>query len=149
MDPNPAWDKKLDSYLVPETLPRTKLLVMILNHWWTFFSNSRSDITNIVNWSLNDDFSTAYQNISKLKIFKGLALQVERLTYSLSLVQNEYVTAVTVPEWFIPHPYRYPTFFNVPDPISLVLNYGSQKHGLKSFGKFIVLNLQCYYHQCL
>lgn len=35
----------------------------------------RSDITNIVNWSLNDDFSTAYQNISKLKIFKGLALQ--------------------------------------------------------------------------
>jgi len=35
----------------------------------------RSDITNIVNWSLNDDFSTAYNNISNLKTLKGLSLQ--------------------------------------------------------------------------
>jgi len=35
----------------------------------------RSDITNIVNWSLNEDFSTAYKNIQKLKTLKGLSLQ--------------------------------------------------------------------------
>jgi len=35
----------------------------------------RSDITNIVNWSLNEDFSTAYKNIQELKTLKGLSLQ--------------------------------------------------------------------------
>jgi len=35
----------------------------------------KSDIENIVKWSLNDDFSTAYSNISNLKILKGLSLQ--------------------------------------------------------------------------
>merc|ERR1719481_608445 len=35
----------------------------------------RSDITNIVNWSLNEDFSTAYSNIDKLRTLKGLSLQ--------------------------------------------------------------------------
>lgn len=35
----------------------------------------RSDISSIVNWMLNDDFTTAYNNISKMKCIKGLALQ--------------------------------------------------------------------------
>lgn len=35
----------------------------------------KSDIENVVKWSLNDDFSTAYSNISNLKILKGLSLQ--------------------------------------------------------------------------
>jgi len=34
----------------------------------------RSDITNIVNWSLNEDFSSAYKNIQELKTYKGLSL---------------------------------------------------------------------------
>lgn len=34
-----------------------------------------ADIANIVHWMLNDSFSTAYQNIMKLKTLKGLALQ--------------------------------------------------------------------------
>jgi len=32
------------------------------------------DITNIVNWALNDDFSIAYNNIQDLKTVKGLSL---------------------------------------------------------------------------
>ena len=35
----------------------------------------KSDITNIVNWSLNEDFSTAYKNIQEVKTLKGLSLQ--------------------------------------------------------------------------
>jgi len=35
----------------------------------------RSDITNIVNWSLNEDFSTAFKNIQEVKTLKGLSLQ--------------------------------------------------------------------------
>jgi len=35
----------------------------------------RSDIANIVEWMLNEDFSTAYNNIMKIKTLKGLALQ--------------------------------------------------------------------------
>ncbi|XP_078682041.1 replication factor C subunit 5-like [Branchiostoma floridae x Branchiostoma belcheri] len=35
----------------------------------------RSDIANIVNWMLNEDFTTAYNNIFQLKTLKGLALQ--------------------------------------------------------------------------
>ena len=35
----------------------------------------RSDITSIVNWMLNEDFGTAYTNIQKLKVLKGLAMQ--------------------------------------------------------------------------
>jgi len=35
----------------------------------------RSDITNIANWALNEDFSTAYSQVSKLKTSKGLSLQ--------------------------------------------------------------------------
>jgi len=35
----------------------------------------RSDITNIVNWALNEDFSTAFSNIQQLKTEKGLSLQ--------------------------------------------------------------------------
>jgi len=35
----------------------------------------KSDIENIVNWALNDDFSSAYTNINKLKTLKGLSLQ--------------------------------------------------------------------------
>jgi len=35
----------------------------------------RSDITNIVNWALNEDFSTAFSNILQLKTEKGLSLQ--------------------------------------------------------------------------
>ena len=31
----------------------------------------RSDITNIVNWALNEDFSTAFSNILQLKTEKG------------------------------------------------------------------------------
>ena len=36
----------------------------------------KSDIANIVNWMLNDSFSDAYNKIQKLKILKGLSLQV-------------------------------------------------------------------------
>ena len=32
------------------------------------------DITNIVNWALNEDFSVAYTNIQDLKAVKGLSL---------------------------------------------------------------------------
>jgi len=35
----------------------------------------RSDITNIVNWALNEDFSTAFRNIQDLKTGRGLSLQ--------------------------------------------------------------------------
>ncbi|XP_054628434.1 replication factor C subunit 5 [Dunckerocampus dactyliophorus] len=35
----------------------------------------RSDIANILDWSLNKDFNTAYQQILELKTLKGLALQ--------------------------------------------------------------------------
>ncbi|XP_031556560.1 replication factor C subunit 5-like [Actinia tenebrosa] len=35
----------------------------------------RSDISKIVEWMLNEDFATAYNNIMKLKTLKGLALQ--------------------------------------------------------------------------
>ena len=35
----------------------------------------RSDITNIINWMLNEDFRTAFNNIQNLKVNKGLALQ--------------------------------------------------------------------------
>ncbi|XP_052074255.1 replication factor C subunit 5-like isoform X1 [Mytilus californianus] len=35
----------------------------------------RRDIENIVNWVLNENFTTAYRNISDLKTKKGLALQ--------------------------------------------------------------------------
>jgi len=35
----------------------------------------KSDIENVVNWALNDDFSTAYSNINQLKTLKGLSLQ--------------------------------------------------------------------------
>ncbi|XP_051925029.1 replication factor C subunit 5 [Hippocampus zosterae] len=35
----------------------------------------RSDIANILDWSLNKDFSTAYKQILELKTLKGLALQ--------------------------------------------------------------------------
>ncbi|KAH0625431.1 hypothetical protein JD844_014937 [Phrynosoma platyrhinos] len=34
----------------------------------------RSDIANILNWMLNQDFTTAYHNIMELKTLKGLAL---------------------------------------------------------------------------
>jgi replication factor C subunit 3/5 len=33
------------------------------------------DITQIVEWMLNDNFSTAYKKIAELKIEQGLALQ--------------------------------------------------------------------------
>ena len=35
----------------------------------------RRDIENIVNWMMNDDFTTAYNNIMNLKNAKGLALE--------------------------------------------------------------------------
>ncbi|XP_046363718.2 replication factor C subunit 5-like [Haliotis rufescens] len=35
----------------------------------------RRDIENIVNWVLNENFTSAYNNISHLKVAKGLALQ--------------------------------------------------------------------------
>nr|XP_002739068.1 PREDICTED: replication factor C subunit 5-like [Saccoglossus kowalevskii] len=35
----------------------------------------KEDISNIVNWMLNEDFTTAYNNILDLKTLKGLALQ--------------------------------------------------------------------------
>jgi len=35
----------------------------------------RSDITNIANWALNEDFTTAYNQVNKLKTLKGLSLQ--------------------------------------------------------------------------
>ena len=34
----------------------------------------RSDITNIVNWMLNESFSIAHKNILHLKTLKGLSL---------------------------------------------------------------------------
>ncbi|NXK94549.1 RFC5 factor, partial [Formicarius rufipectus] len=35
----------------------------------------KSDIANILDWMLNEDFSTAYRKITELKTLKGLALQ--------------------------------------------------------------------------
>ncbi|XP_010158465.1 PREDICTED: replication factor C subunit 5, partial [Eurypyga helias] len=35
----------------------------------------KSDIANILDWMLNQDFSTAYRSILELKTLKGLALQ--------------------------------------------------------------------------
>ncbi|RXG59986.1 Replication factor C subunit 5 [Armadillidium vulgare] len=35
----------------------------------------RSDIKNILNWMLNENITTSFKNISKLKTLKGLALQ--------------------------------------------------------------------------
>lgn len=35
----------------------------------------RSDITNIINWMLNEQFDIAYKNVSELKTAKGFALQ--------------------------------------------------------------------------
>merc|ERR1711988_833780 len=35
----------------------------------------KADIGNIVNWALNEDFNTAYNNIQKLKTSEGLSLQ--------------------------------------------------------------------------
>lgn len=35
----------------------------------------RKDITNVVNWALNEDFSTGYNNIQTLKTSEGLSLQ--------------------------------------------------------------------------
>ena len=35
----------------------------------------KSDITNMVNWMLNESFSLAYKNILELKTLKGLSLQ--------------------------------------------------------------------------
>ncbi|NXJ72698.1 RFC5 factor, partial [Rostratula benghalensis] len=35
----------------------------------------KSDIANILDWMLNEDFSTAYRRITELKTLKGLALQ--------------------------------------------------------------------------
>jgi len=35
----------------------------------------KADINNVVNWALNEDFSTAYNNIQELKTNEGLSLQ--------------------------------------------------------------------------
>jgi len=35
----------------------------------------KADISNVVNWALNEDFSTAYKNIQELKTNEGLSLQ--------------------------------------------------------------------------
>jgi len=35
----------------------------------------RKDIENIINWMLNEDYTTAHNNITNVKIAKGLALQ--------------------------------------------------------------------------
>ena len=36
----------------------------------------KSDISNMVDWMLNDTFSNAYDKVQKLKMLKGLSLQV-------------------------------------------------------------------------
>lgn len=36
----------------------------------------KSDITNMVDWMLNESFANAYDNILNLKTLKGLSLQV-------------------------------------------------------------------------
>ena len=36
----------------------------------------KSDISNMVEWMLNDSFSLAYDKVQKLKTLKGLSLQV-------------------------------------------------------------------------
>ena len=36
----------------------------------------KADISNIVNWALNEPFTAAYNNIQNLKTLKGLSLQV-------------------------------------------------------------------------
>merc|ERR1719232_2252545 len=37
--------------------------------------DQKADINNVVNWALNEDFSTAYNNIQELKTNEGLSLQ--------------------------------------------------------------------------
>lgn len=47
----------------------------------------RADITNIINWMLNEDFQTSVKNVTELKTAKGLALQ-DILTELHSYVQR-------------------------------------------------------------
>merc|ERR1719167_693405 len=52
-----------------------------------------TDITSIVNWALNEDFSTCYNNILELKTLKGLSLQdiltdVHAYTHKIELPQS-------------------------------------------------------------
>ena len=46
----------------------------------------KSDISNIVDWMLNDNFGDAYNKIQKLKVLKGLSLQVGSLLETLWMV---------------------------------------------------------------
>ncbi|TRY62572.1 hypothetical protein TCAL_00479 [Tigriopus californicus] len=53
----------------------------------------KSDITNIVNWMLNESFNTAYSNIERLKTLKGLSLldilsEVHLFVHRLELPQK-------------------------------------------------------------
>ena len=48
----------------------------------------RSDIVNIVTWSLNESFSYAYANIDKLRTMKGLSLQERIIIISNTLFQT-------------------------------------------------------------
>lgn len=53
----------------------------------------KSDVTNIVNWMLNEDFTTAYNNILSLKTLKGLSLvdiltEVHTYVHRLDLPTN-------------------------------------------------------------
>lgn len=49
----------------------------------------KSDISNIVDWMLNDTFVEAYDKVQNLKIIKGLSLQVP-LHHSLGHIDHKY-----------------------------------------------------------
>jgi len=60
----------------------------------------KSDITNMVNWMLNESFSLAYKNILELKTLKGLSLQdviteTHLFVHRLDVTQNIRIHLIT------------------------------------------------------
>jgi replication factor C subunit 3/5 len=58
----------------------------------------RSDISNMVDWMLNDSFTEAYSKVQKLKILKGLSLQVSfiRRHKRFANVKNLFAILITM-----------------------------------------------------
>ncbi len=59
----------------------------------------KSDISSIVDWMLNENFSEAYNKIQKLKILKGLSLQVFILLNWRGVYHRYSICTI-----FFPHP---------------------------------------------
>jgi replication factor C subunit 3/5 len=57
---------------------------------------SKSDMTNVINWLLNDDFSTIFQRLHHLKSLRGYALQDIITEVSRFVQLIEFPTSVLV-----------------------------------------------------